>query len=53
MKKLAACLIVVAVLAGLMFAEYRYIMCNLQPYYADGYVYIDFMGQTDMYYFEK
>ena len=53
MKKLIVILTVVAMLAGLMFTEYRYVMCNLQPYYADGYVYIDFMGQTDTYYFEK
>ena len=49
MKKFAIILTVVAMLAALMFAEYRYIMHNLQPYYADGYVFIDFMGQTDMY----
>lgn len=53
MKKLVAALVVVVALAGLMFAEYRYIMCNLQPYYAeDGFLYIEFMGQADTYYAE-
>ena len=53
MKKFVAALVIVAVLAGLMFAEYRYIMHNLQPYYAeDGFLHIDFMGQVDTYYVE-
>lgn len=50
MKKLA---VIVAVLATLMFVEYRYIMCNLHPYYTDdGFLCIEFMGQTDSYYAE-
>lgn len=49
MKKFIIALTTIALLAVLMFAEYRYIMHNLQPYYADGYVFIDFMGQTDTY----
>lgn len=45
-------IIIVAILA-LMFAEYRFIMTNLKPYYADdGYLCIEFMGQTDSYYAE-
>ena len=45
-------MIVMAILA-LMFAEYRFIMVNLHPYYADdGYLCIEFMGQTDAYYAE-
>ena len=52
MKKFVIALTAIALLATLMFAEYRYIMVNLCPYYADGYVYIDFMGQTDTYYAE-
>lgn len=45
-------IIIVAILA-LMFAEYRFIMVNLKPYYADnGYLCIEFMGQTDSYYAE-
>ena len=53
MKKFAIIIAVIVALAGLMFAEYRYIMCNLQPYYAeDGLLHIDFMGQVDTYYVE-
>ena len=43
-------LLAIALLMAIMFAEYRFIMTNIEPYYADGYVYVDFMGQTDMYY---
>lgn len=50
MKRMAT---IVAVVAALMFAEYRFIMVNLHPYYAeDGYLCIEFMGQTDSYYAE-
>ena len=52
MKKLIITVAIIASIAILMFAEYRFIMCNLKPYYADGYTYIEFMGQTDMYYAE-
>ena len=53
MKRVAAIAAALIVLAGLMFAEYRYIMVNLKPYYADdGYLCIEFMGQTDSYYAE-
>ena len=53
MKKLAIILAVIVALAGLMFAEYRYIMCNMRPYYADdGFLHIEFMGQVDTYYVE-
>ncbi|MBQ3018396.1 MAG: hypothetical protein IJD89_05600 [Clostridia bacterium] len=53
MKKLVVVLAAVVVLAGLMFAEYRYIMCNLRPYYAeDNSLCIEFMGQVDTYYVE-
>lgn len=46
-------LIILFALALLMFAEYRFIMVNLKPYYADnGFLCIDFMGQTDTYYAE-
>lgn len=50
MKKFIA---IALLIIALMFGEYHYIMHNIQPYYADGYVYIDFMGQTNTYYFEK
>ena len=36
-----------------MYAEYRYIMINLKPYYAeDGFLYIEMFGQADTYYAE-
>ena len=50
MRKFVAILIVTIVL---MFAEYRFIMTNLKPYYAeDGFLCIEFMGQSDSYYAE-
>lgn len=50
MKKL---IVILAALAVLMFCEYRFIMTSLKPYYAeDGYICIEFMGQTDAYYAE-
>lgn len=45
-------LILIAIVA-LMFAEYRFIMTNIKPYYAeDGFLCIEFFGQTDSYYAE-
>ena len=53
MKRLAVILTAILMLAVLMFAEYRYIMHNIKPYYAeDGFLCIEFMGQTDAYYAE-
>lgn len=53
MKRVAVITAALIVLVGLMFAEYRFIMLNLKPYYADdGYLCIEFMGQTDSYYAE-
>lgn len=53
MRMTVAIISFIIALAMLMFAEYRYIMCNLSPYYAeDGYLYIEFMGQVDTYYAE-
>ncbi|MBQ3017400.1 MAG: hypothetical protein IJD89_00490 [Clostridia bacterium] len=49
-KKFIIALIAILIL---MFAEYRYIMTNLCPYYAeDGYLYIEVLGQVDTYYAE-
>ena len=45
-------LILIAIVA-LMFIEYRFIMINIKPYYAeDGFICLDFFGQTDAYYAE-
>jgi hypothetical protein len=50
MKKFIAILCAILVL---MFAEYRFIMTHIKPYYAeDGFLCIEFMGQTDAYYAE-
>ena len=53
MRKLVAIATTFIILAVLAFAEYRFIMCNLHPSYADdGYLHIEFMGQVDTYYAE-
>ena len=53
MKKLYIVVSLVLLLAAWTYGSYRYIMCNLHPYYAeDGFLYIDFMGQVDTYYAE-
>lgn len=53
MKLIAKILITLVSIAVLMFAEYRFIMLNLKPYFAeDGFLCIEFMGQTDSYYAE-
>lgn len=50
MKRLVIVLVSIAVL---MFAEYRFIMLNLKPYFAeDGFLCIEFMGHVDSYYAE-
>ena len=53
MKRLATIVAALTILAAVMFAEYRYIMVNLKPYYAeDGFICIEIFGQTDAYYAE-
>ena len=48
MKKL---IIALAVMLGIMYAEYRYIMLNLSPSNGNnGTVYIEIFGQVDEYY---
>jgi hypothetical protein len=37
------------VIVALLYGEYHWIINNMQPYYADGYVYIDVMNQTYMF----
>lgn len=49
MKKIIIAFVATLTLVALMFAEYRVIMNNIKPYYADGYVYIETMGHTDVY----
>ena len=43
-------IVVLAAILIMMFAEYRYIMTHINPYYADNeFLYIEFMGQVDLY----
>lgn len=50
-KKFVIAFAVVLAILALMFAEYRYIMCNLAPYRGEnGTVYIEIFGQVDTYY---
>lgn len=56
MKKstiLICCLIYAVAILTLMFSEYRYIMTSLHPYYEDGVLCIEFMGQVDAYDIEE
>ena len=53
MRRLATVVAALMIILVLMYAEYRYIMVNLYPYYAeDGFICIEFMGQVDSYYAE-
>lgn len=54
MKKfIRVALIIIAVL-GIMFAEYRYIMCNIKPYRGEnGTVYLEVFDQVDEYYADE
>ena len=50
MKKLIIVLLTIAVMLGIMYAEYRFIMLNLSPSKGDnGTVYIEIFGQVDEY----
>lgn len=50
-KKCVIALVSILAILMLMFAEYRYIMCNLHPYRGEnGTVYIEIFGQVDIYY---
>ena len=53
-KKILTITIGALLLAGIMFAEYRYIMCNIKPYVGKGNdVYLEIFGQVDEYYAEN
>lgn len=50
MRRVATIVAALLFLVVLMFAEYRFIMLNLKPYYTvDGDLCIEFMGQVDSY----
>ena len=52
-KIIIAAIAAIIILTALMYAEYRFIMCNLCPYTGDnGIVYVEFIGQVDEYYVE-
>ena len=54
MKKLVAITLILVAMLGIMFAEYRYIMCNITPYRGDnGTVYLEVFNQVDEYYAEE
>ena len=51
MKTIAIAISIAVAISVLMFAEYRYIMCEQRPYYGeDGTLYIEAFGQVDEYY---
>jgi hypothetical protein len=51
MKKLITICLVLVVLIGIMYAEYRYIMTNLHPYKGNSnIIYVEIFGQVDEYY---
>lgn len=50
-KKIVSVVLIIIVLLGIMFAEYRYIMHHICPYRGEnGTVYIEIFGQIDEYY---
>ena len=50
-KKCIAAIAIALAIIAFMFAEYRYIMCNIAPYRGDnGTIYIEIFGQVDTYY---
>ena len=53
-RKITSIVIGALLLVGIMFAEYRYIMCNIKPYVGKGNeVYLEIFGQVDEYYAEN
>ena len=46
-------ILILAAIVLLMFAEYRFIMVNLYPYYDNGVLCMEFFGFVDEYYVEK
>lgn len=54
MKKLVALALAIVAVLGIMFAEYRYIMCNIRPYRGEnGTVYLEVFDQVDEYYADE
>ena len=54
MKKLIATVLIILALLGIMFAEYRFIMCNIKPYRGErGTIYLEVFDHVDEYYAEE
>ena len=54
MNKFIKIILVLLALLCIMFAEYRYIMCNITPYRGNnGTVYLEVLGQVDEYYADE
>jgi hypothetical protein len=50
-KKIIIIATTIFIVLCMMFAEYRFIMCNIRPYRGEnGTVYLDFFGNVDEYY---
>lgn len=53
-RKIVYTVIGILFIISLMFAEYRYIMLNLKPYFGErGTVYIEMFGRMEEYYAES
>lgn len=54
MKKIVKIILVLLALLCMMFAEYRFIMCNIKPYHGEGdTVYLEIFNQVDEYYADE
>ena len=54
MKKLVATILILVAMLGIMFAEYRYIMCHIKPYRGEGgTVYLEIFDNVDEYYADE
>lgn len=52
-KTITIILMTAIIIFTMMFAEYRFIMCNIKPYKGDnGTVYLEIFGHVDEYYAE-
>lgn len=53
-KKITKIIIGISIILSLMFAEYRFIMHNINPYFGENNaVYLEIFGQVDEYYAEN
>ena len=53
-KKIIIILTSIVIILAMMFAEYRFIMCNIRPYHGEnGTVCLEIFGNVDEYYAES